>query len=67
MVPGVHIPDQIIDRLAKAEHPIQEGIKIAAEQVKIAKDLCQGVHIMAVKREDLIPQILDLAGVEKIS
>ncbi|NES99423.1 MAG: methylenetetrahydrofolate reductase [Sphaerospermopsis sp. SIO1G2] len=67
MVPGVHIPDQIIDRLAKAEHPIQEGMKIAAEQVKIAKDLCQGVHIMAVKREDLIAPILDLAGVGKVN
>lgn len=67
MVPGVNIPDEIIDRLAKAKHPIEEGIKIAAEQVQIAKGLCQGVHIMAVKREDLIAPILDLAGVGKIS
>jgi methylenetetrahydrofolate reductase (NADPH) len=67
MVPGVHIPDHIIERLRKAEKPIQEGVKIAAEQVKIAKELCQGVHIMAVKREDLIAPILDLAGVGKVS
>jgi methylenetetrahydrofolate reductase (NADPH) len=63
-VPGVEIPQETIDRLAKAENPLAEGIKIAAEQVKIAKDICQGVHLMAVKREDLIPQILDLAGIE---
>jgi methylenetetrahydrofolate reductase (NADPH) len=36
---------------------------IAAEQVQQARQLCQGVHMMAVKREDLIPQILDLAGI----
>jgi methylenetetrahydrofolate reductase (NADPH) len=42
-------------------------MQIAAEQVQIARQLCQGVHMMAVKREDLISPILDLAGVEKIS
>jgi methylenetetrahydrofolate reductase (NADPH) len=66
-VPGVHIPQETIDRLAKAPQPLQEGIKIAAEQVKLAQQLCQGVHMMAVKREDLIPQILDLAGIEPLS
>jgi methylenetetrahydrofolate reductase (NADPH) len=66
-VPGVHIPQETIDRLAKAPQPLQEGIKIAAEQVKLARQLCQGVHMMAVKREDLIPQILDLAGIKPLS
>jgi methylenetetrahydrofolate reductase (NADPH) len=59
----VTIPDEIIQRLEKASDPLQEGIAIAAEQVKLARDLCQGVHMMAVRREDLIPQILDLAGI----
>jgi methylenetetrahydrofolate reductase (NADPH) len=66
-VPGVNIPQHIIDRLAKAKHPLEEGVKIAAEQVQIAQQLCQGVHMMAVKREDLIPQILDLAGVKPVN
>lgn len=62
-VPGVQIPDHLIDRLERASDPLYEGMLIAAEQVKAARDLCQGVHMMAVKREDLIPQILELAGV----
>lgn len=62
-VPGVNIPQAVIDRLAAAPDPLQEGVKIAAEQVQIAQQLCQGVHMMAVKREDLIPKVLDLAGV----
>jgi methylenetetrahydrofolate reductase (NADPH) len=66
-VPGVEIPQEIIDRLAKAENPLAEGIQIAAEQVKIAKDICQGVHLMAVKREDLIPEILDRAGIGRLN
>ncbi|MBC5794042.1 methylenetetrahydrofolate reductase [Sphaerospermopsis sp. LEGE 00249] len=67
MVPGVNIPAHIIERLAKAKHPLQEGMKIAAEQVQMARRLCQGVHIMAVKKEEAIAPILDLAGVEKVS
>ncbi len=65
-VPGINIPQEIIDRLASAKEPLQEGIKIAAEQVRLAQQMCQGVHLMAVKREDLIPQILDLAGIEPL-
>lgn len=65
-VPGVSIPDHIIDRLERATDPLQEGVTIAAEQVKLAQSLCQGVHLMAIKREDLIPQILDKAGVKSI-
>ncbi len=62
-VPGVNIPQDIIDRLAASPEPLQEGIKIAAEQVKLAQQVCHGVHMMAVKREELIPQILDLAEI----
>ncbi|NJK40600.1 MAG: methylenetetrahydrofolate reductase [Acaryochloridaceae cyanobacterium SU_2_1] len=62
-VPGVTIPEHIIDRLDRAAQPLQEGIAIAAEQVQLARQLCQGVHMMAVKREELIPDILDRAGV----
>ncbi|NJN13579.1 MAG: methylenetetrahydrofolate reductase [Richelia sp. RM2_1_2] len=65
-VPGVEIPEPIIDRLEQAKNPLEEGMKIAAEQVQIAQQLCQGVHMMAVKREDLIVPILDMAGVKAV-
>lgn len=66
-VPGVNIPQHIIDRLEGATDPLQEGVKIAAEQLQIARQLCQGVHLMAVKREDLIAPILDLAGIPPLA
>jgi len=65
-VPGVNIPEHIIERLEKAADPLAEGMKIAAEQVRLAKDICHGVHIYAVKREDLIAPILDLAGIPPV-
>jgi methylenetetrahydrofolate reductase (NADPH) len=66
-VPGVEIPQHTIDRLARSSEPLLEGIEIAAEQVRLASQMCQGVHLMAVKREDLIPQILDLAGISPLA
>lgn len=65
-VPGVNIPEEIIKRLQKAENQLEEGMKIAAEQIKLAQQICQGVHIMAVKKEELIPRILDMAGLKPI-
>ncbi|WP_228061948.1 methylenetetrahydrofolate reductase [[Phormidium] sp. LEGE 05292] len=66
-VPGIEIPQSIIDRLASAKDPLREGMKIAAEQVQMAKQICHGVHLMAIKREDLIPEILDMAGIAPLA
>ena len=62
VVPGACIPQAIIDRLAAASNPADEGITIAAEQVHRYAQSCQGVHLMAVKAEERIPLILERAG-----
>ena len=62
VVPGACIPRSIIDRLAAASNPADEGITIAAEQVSRYAKTCQGVHLMAVKAEERIPLILERAG-----
>ena len=62
-VPGANIPDQILNRLKESNNPIEEGVNIAAEQVREFIDISQGVHIMAVKSEHLIPEILKRAEI----
>ena len=62
-VPGANIPENILTRLKEANDPLQEGINIAAEQVSEYIKIAQGVHIMAVKSEQLIPEILKRANV----
>ena len=63
VVPGACIPQGLIDRLAAAEDPALEGVRIAAEQVVAYRGIAQGVHLMAIKAEHRIPEILDRAGV----
>ena len=62
-VPGANIPENIISRLKEAKEPFKEGILIAAEQVRDFADIAEGVHIMAVKAEHLIPQIIETSGI----
>ena len=61
-VPGANIPDNILVRLKEAKDPLQEGILIASEQAKDFINIAEGIHIMAVKAENLIPEILEKAG-----
>lgn len=63
VVPGACIPNHLIDRLDQADDPMDEGIAIAAEQVRQFSGIAQGVHLMAVKAEQRIPEVLDRAGV----
>lgn len=67
VVPGVAIPQAVIDRLAAALDPAAEGIAIAAEQVAAYRHVAQGVHLMAIKAEERIPAILRQAGVEPLA
>jgi 5,10-methylenetetrahydrofolate reductase len=66
VVPGANIPQRLIDRLEAAPNPAAEGVAIAAEQVADYIGIAQGVHLMAIKAEECIPQILNLAGLEPI-
>jgi 5,10-methylenetetrahydrofolate reductase len=61
-VAGVFVPEELIGKMAAAEDKARMGIEIAANLAKELKDMCQGVHIMAIGWEKKVPAILDAAG-----
>lgn len=61
-VAGISVPDELIQELADAERPIEKGIEIAGRQIAELKDICAGVHVMAIGAEDKVPDILAAAG-----
>ncbi len=73
-VPGIDVPQEMIDRLQAAADegkekgvkglPMQLGIEMAAEMIAKIKEenICPGVHIMAIGAEKNVPIILDKAG-----
>lgn len=61
-VAGVHVPDTLIEEMDDAADKRQKSTEIAARLIKDMKPLCQGVHIMAIGWEKMVPAVLDAAG-----
>jgi methylenetetrahydrofolate reductase (NADPH) len=66
-VPGIFVPKPLIDELEGAPKgkALETGIGIAARTIRTIRDekLADGVHIMAIGKEEAVPKILDLAGI----
>ena len=66
-VPGVHIPDAVVDRLAKTprKQKREEGIRICVEIIEQVRQIegVRGVHIMAYRQEEAVPEIVERAGI----
>lgn len=61
-VAGVFVPEYLIKEMSETKDKVKTSIKIAARLVRQLKDLCHGVHIMAIGWEKRVPQVLDEAG-----
>ena len=69
-VPGVHIPDHLIDRLDKAGSPKAakaEGKAICIELIQRLREMpgVKGVHVMAYRQEEFVSEIITASGVLK--
>jgi len=65
-VPGIFVPQYLIDELASVPkgEALNKGIEIAGRMIATLKKgaICDGVHIMAINREEAVPDILAAAG-----
>ena len=63
-VPGVIVPDEVVNRLAGAENSKEEGVRIIIEIIEQLKQIpgVHGVHIMAIGWEDIVQDIVERVG-----
>lgn len=63
-VPGMAIPENLIERMKNAENAQEEGLAIALELIEKVKKIpgISGVHIMAVGWESIVPTLVEKAG-----
>jgi 5,10-methylenetetrahydrofolate reductase len=65
-VAGVMVPQNLIDEMAGAPKggALKKGIEIAGRMIaQIKKEqICDGVHIMAIGKEEVVPDIMSAAG-----
>jgi methylenetetrahydrofolate reductase (NADPH) len=64
-VPGVHIPDAVLARLAGASDQGLEGRKLCIELIQEIRSIkgVHGVHLMAYRQEETVAEIIDRSGV----
>ena len=64
-VPGVHIPDEIIRRVAGAQDQAREGRRVC---IDLIREICgikgvAGVHVMAYRQEESVAEVITESGV----
>jgi 5,10-methylenetetrahydrofolate reductase len=64
-VPGIRVPEGLIAEMALAADAAAQtraGIGIAARTIRAVRNLCAGVHVMALGWDSHVPGILESAG-----
>jgi 5,10-methylenetetrahydrofolate reductase len=65
-VAGVMVPQDLIDEMVDAPkgRKLDKGVEIAGRMIKRIHEekMCDGVHIMAIGKEELVPDIMSAAG-----
>lgn len=57
-IPGIHIPKELIARFEKTRDAKAESVSVACETVQALRPHIQGIHLMAIGWEELIPEIV---------
>jgi 5,10-methylenetetrahydrofolate reductase len=58
-VPGINVPQGLIEEIESAPDELEKGVEIASRQVRELKNFCHGAHIMAIGKEEAVPGIIE--------
>ncbi|MFH1861243.1 MAG: methylenetetrahydrofolate reductase C-terminal domain-containing protein [bacterium] len=58
-IPGINVPEHLIERMEKTSDRTAEAIAICRELVDGCRSLCHGVHIMPIGWYSIVPRIFD--------
>ena len=63
-VAGIHVPDSLISEMeeVKMEDRKKKAVEITARIIRAVKPLCQGIHIMPLGWDELVPDIIEQAS-----
>jgi 5,10-methylenetetrahydrofolate reductase len=61
-VAGVFVPDNLIKEMEETKDKQAKSVEIAARLIKELKPMCQGIHIMPIGWDKVVPKVLDASG-----
>ncbi|BDV42238.1 methylenetetrahydrofolate reductase [Geotalea uraniireducens] len=62
-IPGLKVPPELIAELEGSPDQLRQGVAIARRQIAALRPLCDGIHLMAMGKEELLPEML--AGLDR--
>jgi methylenetetrahydrofolate reductase (NADPH) len=64
-VPGIHVPDAVLARLAGATDQAREGRNLCVDLIQEIRTIkgVSGVHVMAYRQEESVAEIIERSGV----
>lgn len=67
LVPGIHIPDQVIERIAQSNDQKAEGQKILIETMRALAQIegVSGVHVMGYRNEAILADAIVQSGIRQ--
>ncbi|MBI4278274.1 MAG: methylenetetrahydrofolate reductase [Armatimonadetes bacterium] len=60
-IPGIRVPERLIALMESAQDRQATSASIAADLIQAVRPLCQGIHLMAMGWEHLLPRVLESA------
>ena len=62
---GIHVPDELIARFERTKDAKAECIEVTVELIRAVRESADGIHLYALGWEELIPDILKQAELER--
>ena len=61
-VAGISVPDSLIKEMEQSRDKVATSIEIASRLIKKLKPMCQGIHIMSIGWDKVVPKVLEASG-----
>lgn len=61
-VAGVFVPDNLIKKMEGAKDKVATSVEIASRLIKELKPMCDGIHIMPIGWDKVVPRVLDASA-----
>jgi 5,10-methylenetetrahydrofolate reductase len=61
-VAGICVPEDLIQEMQQSKNKTATSIEIASRLIKQLKPMCQGIHIMSIGWDKIVPEVLEASG-----